>query len=116
MSEVERRKGKLIPVEMTFEKMLQICGVSEEDFIDDGYDKEDQSSWYDFLMYDHENYLYLYANKKWYKIEEEEVPREEYFEDIVIQDDGSIDFHCQFYNGGTCLTEILQDFCEEQDV
>jgi hypothetical protein len=114
MSEVERRKGRLIPVEMTFEKLLYICGVSEEDFLDDGYDKEEQSSWYDFLMYsDYENYLY--ANDKWYKIEEEEVSREGYFEDIAIQDDGSIDYHCQFYNGSNCLTQILEDFCEEHD-
>lgn len=113
MSEVERRKGKLIPTEMTFEKVLQLSGIPEKEYLEYHYDKTKQSNWYECLL--ENDCEYLFCDGKWYEIHEELRDRNnEYFEDIVLNEDGTVDYHCQFYNGGTCLFEILEDHLKKK--
>jgi hypothetical protein len=59
-----------------------------------------------------EDYLYVYDSQELYSIEKTQY--ESYgFMEMNRNEDGSISFFTQFYNGGTCLTEMLEEGIKE---
>lgn len=45
-------------------------------------------------------------------IEHKETDDEDYFMNLTENSDGTISFHGQFYNGGTCFSEMIEEAIE----
>lgn len=86
MSDMERNKGKLIPVEIETEHLT-------DDDIDDLVDN-------DFVRIDGD----------WYRVEFEVKGETEFpaFSDVTKNEDGTISFHTYHYNGGAYWTEVIE--------
>lgn len=70
------------------------------------------SSYLDKLLDSGEDYLYHSEHEALYSIEKTKF--ECYgFREMSRNEDGSIAFFTQFYNGGTCLTEMLEEGLDE---
>lgn len=93
MSEMERNKGKLIPVEMDTEHFT-------EDEWDDLYDNG-------LVAIDGEVYRVEWEVKH---------DTEDYsFREVTVNEDGSITFHTYHYNGGAFWTEVVESELKRQD-
>ena len=46
-------------------------------------------------------------------IEHKETDDEDYFMNLTENSDGTISFHGQFYNGGTCFSEMIEEAVEK---
>lgn len=91
MSNMERNKGKLIPI-----------GVDTEHFTEDDYETYQENG-------------YEVIDGEIYKVEWE-VRRETDccdFADVKVNEDGSIDFHTYHYNGGGHWTELVEHALED---
>lgn len=95
MSDMERNKGKLIPV--CYEDVVTI--ESDIDGLDD-YEKSDYLS----------SISAVEINGKYYQVLwEVEQDSECYgFADVKENEDGSVDFHTYHYNGGGYWTEVVE--------
>lgn len=106
MSETEYNTGKLIP--------LVLDGVTEEERAEEackffGYEKSDyQESWKECLMEDGYNTLYM-NNGVVYRIFNERGGGGEDIFKAKRNEDGTIDYVTQFYNGGCGLEEALDE-------
>ena len=105
MSDYENWEGKLIRMQRLPDEDLElhkkrICkeelGIPEED-----YDEES------FADNSYERFVVL--GDDIYQIEGEQVEDEDCFCKFREISDGIYEFHTRFYNGGTCLEEMLQD-------
>lgn len=87
MSDMERNKGKLIPVEIETEHLTT-------DDIDDLVDN-------DFVRIDGD----------WYRVEFEVRGESDFpeFADVTENEDGTIYFHTYHYNGGGHWTELVEE-------
>lgn len=108
MSDYERHKGTLRPIEMTEEiaaKTLQEKGIQ---ILADCYDNT-----VDQLMdecYDD----YIKIGNQVFKLENHKnLGCDLDFSEVHKNEDGSYDFHALFYNGGTCLSEMLKFAMDE---
>lgn len=86
MSSMERNKGKLIPTNIDLENYSD----------DDIYNLYDNG----MLIIDGEVYEVQYK----VKAETDSVD----FADVVVNPDGTIDFHTYHYNGGAGLSEVIE--------
>jgi hypothetical protein len=111
MSDNESHYGKLRLIQSNEgESFLDLCkrlwiskGNSEEDFeISRGSNSLLQDYYDDYVQH----------GDKLFEIFDHVESDDEYFCKLV-ESDGIINFHCQFYNGGTCLSECLEDGLEE---
>lgn len=113
MSDTETHRGKIIPVlrgekENLAEYIERATGI---EFLDANGDETD-----DIQEFIYENDLFekfVWYDNKFYKIESEELD-DDYPVNHKVMPDGSIEFSCRFYNGGTCLAEIIEEILEEQ--
>ena len=85
MSNMETNQGKLIPYRGEF---------ITEDMIDDPYE-------YDLMRINDKFYHITWTVKA--------QSNEEGFAFVTENADGSIDFHTFHYNGGGCVSEVIQD-------
>lgn len=104
MSEEVNYRGKLIPVDLggltAEEKAREILGgVKLESYYESYLEKLDDG---DVKYFHHEASDRLF-------VMEIESHGSGYFIDLTPNDDGSYDFHTQFYNGGTHLDEMLDE-------
>lgn len=88
MSEVERNKGRLIPVNINTEHH------TEDDF-DDLYTEG-------FVNINGEIYEVQWEMKR-------DTDTPDYFADVTENPDGSIDFHTMHYNGSGHWTEVVEE-------
>lgn len=88
MSEVERNKGRLIPVNIDTEH------YTEDDF-DDLYAEG-------FVNINGEIYEVQWEVKR-------DTDTPDYFADVTENPDGSIDFHTMHYNGGGHWAEVVEE-------
>lgn len=101
MSNTEYHKGKLkkcFDEEMSFEDGINILKkqypLKEYDFnIEDKYIDSD---------------ILHYINNTWYKVTDHKCFEPDYIDEFEINSDGEIEFMVGFYNGGTCLSEMLE--------
>lgn len=91
MSEVERNKGKLIPT-----------GIDTEHFTDDDYESCEENG---LVRIDGELYEVIWEVRR-------DTDTPDYFADVKVNQDGSIDFHTMHYNGGGHWTEVVENALE----
>lgn len=87
MSEMERNKGKLIPVD-----------VDTEHFTEEDYETYQENG---FVVFDKEIYEVEWAIQRDTDCYD--------FADVVENDDGTINFHTYHYNGGAHWIEVVED-------
>lgn len=116
MSETETWKGKMIPLDLegkTFDEWIQSqLGVAEIDT--DMYNTWEEQ--YDEELYMHpEKYKHVVYSRETNTLFE--VAKEKLdpygFQNGIKNEDGSYDFFVSFYNGGTCLDEVLSEIVED---
>ena len=107
MSETERVKGKIKLVPFADKTLDELCeyickirGVSKpNDFYGGWIDQSQEELYDDYIIID--ECLYCIIDKEYLQYEG--------FEFASKNEDGSINFFVQFYNGGACLSEVIED-------
>lgn len=113
MSRMVRKKGRLTPVVIPesvdgLENELKYLISEGFKFEFDSEDGEIDVDWF----YSEE--VMRTKDGKWFKIESEEI--DDYYVDMKRNNDGTIDFLCSFYNGGTYLEEVLEEGMVKNDL
>ena len=117
MSQTEFHTGKLYPINfgknleafcrrIAAEHDIKLGEDWREDFIDrfDNYSSKRGHASEEYFI--HGEDLYRVVDHK-------ESDSEDYFMNLSKNNDGSLSFIGQFYNGGTCFSEMLEDALEE---
>ena len=100
MSQTQTHIGKIKEIanqEVTFESKLVAIGYSFND-----WELEDQ-------YIDSDKYIYLRKTNQLFEFVEHSEPEYETIAYGMTNPDGTISFIAQFYDGGTCLNEVLED-------
>jgi len=66
-------------------------------------------SWLEELQDVHYDKYYTYKDKLYEFIDHTETEDETCFCKLILKEDGIVEFIASFYNGGTCLSEMLND-------
>lgn len=103
MSEYETHRGKLIPVDLEGQSLEDYC----KELLDDSGYVYDYTKWkQDFHELMYEDYI-IYGDAL-YKIEDNERDDGDSFVEATKDKETSvINYDMRFYNGGTCLREML---------
>jgi hypothetical protein len=104
MSCEEFHTGKLVKKELKFTSIAD--GVKQLQELGYDIDYYDEDDWYS-------DEVFLFGID-FYVMENHCREEEGYIKKGVLHDDGSIDIVCKFYNGGTCLSEEIQEILEEK--
>ena len=108
MSQNEFHTGRLVPVDLegkTVEEFAEeICRSSGISEISSYHD-----TWLEEFRYELAYEKYFIVDGEIYEMIEHSDSDEEYFVHMRRNEDGSISFSAQFYNGGTCLSEVIED-------
>jgi hypothetical protein len=117
MSYTEFHTGKLYPVriekdlETTCHTIAKRHNIElEEDWREDFMDKFNE---YAFKRKSVNEEYFIHGDKLYRIIDHEESDSEEYFMKLGRNNDGSISFVGQFYNGGTCFSEMLEEALDD---
>lgn len=111
MSETEIHIGKLneidlkgVPVATWCENKCKELGIKLESWHDDYIDALQSETYYS-----RSDVFYLVHGNKVYEVKDKEL--EEYYDilEIYPNNDGSYSYVMKFYNGGTCLSECLEE-------
>ncbi|QAY01070.1 hypothetical protein ZPAH1_orf00048 [Aeromonas phage ZPAH1] len=101
MSEMEFKKGKILPLGVSAETFLRGRGIVP----DEGYSYVEQ--FYEMDWENDEKFMILHG--KVYQVLDM-VDLDPYGDvSITHNDDGTIEFSALWYNGGACLDEVIQD-------
>lgn len=113
MSNNETHRGRIIPIlrednENFSEYVERATGIEflsvEGEETDDILEFIDHNNLYDkFFFYD----------EKLYKIDDEEFEDDDDYVKHKVLEDGVIEYSCRFYNGGTCLSEVIEEILQE---
>jgi hypothetical protein len=117
MSRVEFHTGKLYPVKFSGSLEDACRDIAKrhnielgENWREEFRDKFDEYS----NKKDHSGEEYFMHGENLYRvIDHEENESDDYFMKLIRNPDGSISFIGQFYNGGTCFSEMLEDAISE---
>ena len=114
MSEVERHIGKIRKIELNgmmpeewYQKECEKRGISKPDFYD---------TWKQ--CYNDEFWPLSPAEvdgELWEIVEDREEDDTEYLSILKKNPDGTYDYLMQFYNGGTCLSEMLEEAIKREE-
>jgi hypothetical protein len=114
MSQNEFHTGKLSLVDLKgktpeeFAKEVCIAaGISEISSYHD--------SWLEEFRYELAYEKYFIVDGEIYEMIEHSESDDEYFVHMNRNEDGTISFSSQFYNGGTCLSEIIEESISEMN-
>ena len=106
MSEVETIKGKLVVVPRAGKSLNELCeyvckikGHGELGYNNSWIEQISEELYQDYMVID--DTLYVFESK-------EDIDSEG-FEIVDKDDDGSINFFVSFYNGGGCLSEVIEN-------
>ena len=109
MSRTETHFGKIKKIELqnkTIEQFFQEKCIENSIFkIDKGYNTW-KETYFDNISY--EKY-FIVNNVVWEAIEHTEIDEGDDISIITPNADGTLSFIMQFYNGGTCLSEIIEE-------
>lgn len=117
MSRTEFHTGKLYPI--NFGKDLEgYCRrIAKENDIELGDDWQedfrDKFDEYEIKKGKVKEEYFIQGENLYRVIDHVESDNEEYFMKLTKNDDGSISFMGQFYNGGTCFSEMLEEALDE---
>lgn len=117
MSYTEFHTGKLYPVRIEKDLETTCRAIANRFNIELGNDwQEDFRDHFDEYKNkkNHANEEYFIHSEKLYRvIDHEKDDSENYFMKLSRNGDGSISFVGQFYNGGTCFSEMLEEALDE---
>ena len=104
MSEMQRNKGKLRKVdrfenESINDLCIRLVGDDIPDYCDNAFE---------YLEYEYDEKYIVYHNDIYEFVELKEIDYEESVFEAHKNDDGIIDFHVMFYNGGCLLSEAIE--------
>ena len=118
MSQTEFHTGKLYPVkhEKSLEETCRVIAARHnielgEDWQEDFRDAFDEYKNKIGSVQDEE--YFIHGENLYRVIKHEESSDEEYFMKLNRNSDGSLSFIGQFYNGGTCFSEMLEEALDE---
>jgi hypothetical protein len=117
MSRTEFHTGKLYPVKIK-NNLEETCkSIATRHNIELGEDwQEDFRDKFDDYAYKRkratEEY-FIHGNRLYRVIDHEESEDSEYFMKLSRNENGSLSFIGQFYNGGTCFSEMLEEALDE---
>jgi hypothetical protein len=116
MSQTEFHTGKLKEVDLNGLSLEDYCkskcneaGITELE----SYHKDWTEQFKDEFWYGNEEKFFVHGEKVYELIEHEEMDDENYFMKLTPNKDGTISFIGQFYNGGTCLQEMLEEALDD---
>lgn len=106
MSEQQTQRGKFKKIDLQGKTIEKWC---EEQCIDQGKTKKwEDETWKEFF-FDMYWDKYFIINGEIYQILKVEDVDNCYYVQIDKQDDDTYQFYATYYDGGTCLTECLED-------
>ena len=113
MSRTEFHTGKLYPVKID-KSLEETCRIIAKRF-----DVELGEDWQEDFMDSFDEYsnkrnsqkeeYFIHGEKLYRVIDHAESEDSEYFMNVTRNSDGSLQFMGQFYNGGTCFSEMLEE-------
>ena len=106
MSQTEYHYGKLRKLELDDD---EISNFFEQKCIAEGRDKLPYEGWFETYNYYISSEKYYKVNGFVYEIVEHEEIDDYYMSKLIPHEDGTYTFVMSFYNGGTCLSECIQD-------
>ena len=113
MSETKHIKGRLKLVKPPEGKSLQDFSeeyLTEKNYTISDYNKKYHNGDYVHILVDAFNDDFIIINDKLFSLESTELdPDDEILNFNYNSSDDSYDFECKFYNGGTCLSEMLEE-------
>ena len=113
MSEIKHIKGKLKLVKPPQGKTLQDFAeqyLIEKNYTISDYNRKYHNGNYVFMLADAFNDDFIIINNILFRVESSELdPDDEILNFTYNSSDDSYDFECKFYNGGTCLPEMLEE-------
>jgi hypothetical protein len=110
MSQTETHFGKLQKVEIKNQTLEQWCEIKCKE-VGETKIESYYSSWQEQLMDCREYYqkYFFIDGEAWEAVEHIESDDSNYIDVMIPNKDGTITFIQQFYNGGTCLSECIED-------
>lgn len=103
MSDYEHHIGKI--TEVVIKESLELTC---KEIVENNELPSYQDSYVEYLLdelYDE----YLVINGKLYSVEKEAIDPYDDIQRLHKNEDGTFSFEAKFYNGGTCLSEVLED-------
>jgi hypothetical protein len=117
MSQTEFHTGRLYPVRSTGTLEETCRKIATRHNIELGEDwQEDFRENFNEYEYKRERVpeeYFIHGEKLYRVIDHEESNDEEYFMKLSRSEDGSLSFIGQFYNGGTCFSEMLEEALDD---
>lgn len=117
MSRTEFHTGKLYPINFGSDLEGHCRRIAKENDIeleDDWQDDfRDKFDWWERKKHPARKEYFIQGENLYGVIDHNESDNEEYFMKLTKNDDGSISFMGQFYNGGTCFDEMLEEALDE---
>ena len=116
MSYTEYHIGKIKPINITGEELENYCKqiLLEHSYISENSPEKDEFyNSYAELLVDELGDEYMYLNGILYKIIEDKEVDDDVV-NITRNEDGTINYVATFYNGGTCLTEVLESVLKKE--
>jgi hypothetical protein len=108
MSDVETHFGKMKKIDFKMKSMPfknKVIILESLGYVIDAYNE-------DGSYFDCENLIYVKSSGNFYKILEDISVDNEEFNELYPQKDGTLQFATSFYNGGTGLSEMLEESLE----
>jgi hypothetical protein len=120
MSQTEFHTGRLIPASLEGTTLKDKCKEIAEKY---NVEFKDSDNWIESFMDNFDKHakrrnperpeLFIHEEKLYVVSNHFETSDEEYFMKLFPKEDGTIDFVGQFYNGGTCFSEMLEESLTE---
>lgn len=109
MSEQQTKRGKFKEIDLQGKTIEEYC---KEYCISRGEEKDDDETWREFFFDMYWEDFFVVNDRLFQLIAVEKLDGVNYTK-IDKEDNGVYSFYSTFYNGGTCLTECLENKLEE---
>lgn len=117
MSYTEFHTGRLYPVSLTGTLEETCKAIAKRFNIELGEDWQedfrDKFNEYEYKNKRTTEEYFIHGNRLYRVIDHEESDSEEYFMKLSRNENGSLSFIGQFYNGGTCFSEMLEEALDD---
>jgi len=116
MSDYERHKGtiKRVHTDLTPKEFVLKLVTDEDIKVPSYYNLEDEEDFKEFSSYELLDYGYIVHNNEVFIINNTRCSDEDDIFEYKLRDSDTISYHFRFYNGGTCLNEMLDKVLEKR--